>query len=80
MTPQPRHIKAAKKIVKKWMEHSSLDFDDALFDVAIALADAENGAAWDGFDEGENAGGWRAYRDQYENKIETKYGPRPEVK
>lgn len=58
MTPQPRHIEAARTIVRPMLAsyHVSPKLNQPSFDpyeaIATALAEAENRAAWDGYDTG----------------------------
>ena len=72
MTPQPRHFDTARDIIDKYH-----DFRHPLQveDMARALAEAENRAAWDGWDLGILA---QCTGDTWISvDIEKNYGPRP---
>lgn len=78
MTPQQRHIEAAKEIVNTWWtgHDSSVRL---VFTISEAIAEAENRAAWDGWDLHK---AWaRAHAQdawmRIQSKMEATYGPRP---
>ena len=76
MTPQPRHVEAAEKIADDlfYRNHASWADRRVLIEsIAIALAEAENRAAWDGYDFGVVT---RKGCDMFD-ECESKYGPRP---
>lgn len=81
MTPQQRHIEAAEKIVEDLIVNGGfvLQRYKSAKIIALALADAENRAAWDG---------WRLHEAWVEanksgvsvqvfERMESTYGPRP---
>lgn len=77
MTPQPRHIEAAEKIMYAFMDdpHKVSIRGDLTPMVALALAEAENRAAWDGWDLGILA---KCTGDMWISvDIEKNYGQRP---
>lgn len=75
MKPQPRHIEAARTIVRPMLAsyHVSPKLNQPSFDpyeaIAIAIAEAENRAAWD---VKQNQPDESTYE-----WLEAKYGPRP---
>lgn len=71
MTPQPRHIEAAEKIVYAFMDDPNKISvrGDLTPMIAHALAEAENRAAWD---VKQNQPDESTYE-----WLEAKYGPRP---
>lgn len=76
MTPQPRHFDTARDIIDKYH-----DFRHPLQveDMARALAEAENRAAWDGWDTRHR---WsnESFQERWhkiEDDFAAKYGPRP---
>ena len=84
MTPQPRHIEAAEKIVEDLIVNGGfvLQRYKSAKIIALALASAENRAAWDGWDAGRNAGEhyWHGNTQRADYLIEMHaetYGPRP---
>lgn len=76
MTPQPRHIDEARIVLLTSITAPS---SDIIYRVAIALAEAENRAAWDGWDEGQEWMGesLQIRYDKIVNDFKAKYGPRP---
>lgn len=84
MTPQPRHIEAAGRVTLEWYKNHvpavSPETRTLLtLAIAIALAEAENRAAWDGWDEGQEWMGesLQIRYDKIVNDFKAKYGPRP---
>lgn len=84
MKPQPRHIEAARDAIRRagCVEIWSHDFHKLASSFADALADAENRAAWDGWDRHRNwaKAFWaQAYGDTsiVLSSMEERYGPRP---
>lgn len=84
MKPQQRHIDAARKILSTLVPFSEWcpPWEKAVNELALALAEAENRAAWDGYDFGfgvaesvercDDNSVLRLYREMAEV-----YGPRP---
>lgn len=54
MTPQQRHRDEARKMLSTLVPFSEWcpPWEEAVSELALALADAENRAAWDGFERG----------------------------
>jgi len=83
MTPQTRHVEAAEKVVYAFMDDpSKISIRGSLTPmIAQALADAENRAAWDGWDTRHR---WsnESFQERWhkiEDDFAAKYGPCPEV-
>ena len=82
MTPQPRHIEAAEKIIHDYLISDEVVATVIIPTIAAALADAENRAAWEGWDRHRN---WaKAFWTQNYGDVsivlssmEERYGPRP---
>lgn len=84
MTPQQRHRDEARKMLSTLVPFSEWcpPWEEAVSELALALAEAENRAAWDGWDAGRSASEheWRGNVPQSEYLREMHaetYGPRP---
>lgn len=78
MTPQPRHIEAAEKIINDYLVSDEVTALVVIPTIARALAEAENRAAWDGWDLGLRgvANFFNEAEKEHDDAFVAKYGPR----